>query len=156
MYISLFADIEDCGTPVGDDVARDMVEPGFGEYIVLIKSHGAKAMHHTCGSVVEIIPEMIECGLDVLQSIQPEAADMSLVGLKARFGRKLCFHGGISIQNTMPFGTPAAVRQEVKGIASVIKPDGGYIFCTAHNVQADASVENVQALLEAYHQYGRY
>ena len=113
-------------------------------------------MHHTCGSVVDLIPDMVECGLDVLQSIQPEAADMSLAELKARFGQELCFHGGISIQRTMPFGTPDDVRREVKGIADTVKPDGGYIFCTAHNIQADTSVENVQALMKAYHEYGRY
>jgi uroporphyrinogen decarboxylase len=151
---------DDFGSQVGllisPDTWRTFIKPGFGEYIELIKSYGATAMHHTCGSVVEIIPEMIACGLDVLQSIQPEAANMSLADLKARFGRKLCFHGGISIQRTMPFGTPATIRQDIKEIANTIKPDGGYIFGTAHNIQADTSVENVQALLEAYHAYGRY
>jgi len=135
---------------------RTFIKPGFAEYIGLIKSHNVKAMHHTCGSVVDIIPEMIECGLDVLQSIQPEAASMSLVDLKARFGQELCFHGGVSIQRTMPFGTPDEIRQEVREIAETVKPDGGYIFCTAHNIQADTSLENVQALLEAYHRLGRY
>ena len=112
-------------------------------------------MHHTCGSVADIVPELIECGLDVLQSIQPEAADMALAGLKARFGRELCFHGGISIQRTMPFGSPDDVRQVVQHIASTVKPDGGYIFGTAHNIQADTRVENVQALMAAYHKYGQ-
>ena len=59
-------------------------------------------------------------------------------------------------QQTMPFGTPDEVRQTVKKIADVIKPDGGYIFCTAHNIQADTSVENVLALLEAYQEYGSF
>ena len=81
---------------------------------------------------------------------------MSLVDLKARFGQELCFHGGVSIQRTMPFGTPDEIRQEVREIAETVKPDGGYIFCTAHNIQADTSLENVQALLEAYHRHGRY
>jgi uroporphyrinogen decarboxylase len=113
-------------------------------------------MHHTCGSVLEIIPDMIECGLDVLQSIQPEAAHMALPDLKAKFGQALCFHGGISIQHTMPFGKPETIRSEVSEIARTIKPDGGYIFGTAHNIQADTSLSNVLALLEAYHEYGRY
>ena len=134
---------------------RAYLRPGFAEYVDLIKSYGAVAMHHTCGSVIEVIPDMIACGLDVLQSIQPEAAHMSLADLKARFGGELCFHGGISIQRTMPFGTPDDVRREVREIAGVVKPEGGYIFGTAHNIQADTSVENVQALMEAYHEYGR-
>jgi uroporphyrinogen decarboxylase len=99
---------------------------------------------------------MIDCGLDVLQSIQPEAAHMSLAGLRSRFGRALCFHGGISIQRTMPFGTAETVRDEVRAIAETVKPGGGYIYGTAHNIQADTSVRNVLALVEAYHEYGRH
>jgi len=105
--------------------------------------------------VVEIIPDMIECGLDVLQSIQPEAENMSLANLKAKFGEKLCFHGGISIQKTMPFCSPDDIRQEVKAIADTVRPDGGYIFCTAHNIQADTPVENVLALMNSYLEYGK-
>jgi uroporphyrinogen decarboxylase len=131
------------------------IQPVFAEYIRLIHGYGARAMHHTCGSVAEIIPDMIACGLDVLQSIQPEAAGMSLRDLKAAFGGQLCFHGGISIQRTMPFGTPDEIRQEVRRIADVVGSDGGYILGTAHNIQADTSVENVQALMEAYREYGR-
>jgi len=144
------------GLLISPDTWRAVIMPGFREYISLIKRYGARVMHHTCGSVVEIIPDMIACGLDVLQSIQPEAAGMSLPALKARFGRELCFHGGISIQQTMPFGTPDAIRAEVRAIAETVGADGGYIYCTAHNVQADTSVANVQVLLEAYHEYGRY
>ena len=135
---------------------RTWIKPGFAAYMDLIHSYGCRAMHHTCGSVVDIIPDMIACGLDVLQSLQPEAAGMSLAGLKARFGRDLCFHGGISIQRTMPFGTPEEIRSEVREIARTVRPGGGYIFCTAHNIQADTPVRNVQALLEAYQQYGTY
>jgi uroporphyrinogen decarboxylase len=144
------------GLLISPETWRAAIAPGFMEYVALIKSYGARAMHHTCGSVVEIIPDLIACGLDVLQSIQPEAAGMSFAALKARFGRELCFHGGISIQRTMPFGTPDTIRAEVRAIAETVGPDGGYIYCTAHNIQADTSVENVWALLDAYHRYGRY
>jgi len=143
------------GLLVPAEMWRTFIKPGFAEYIELIKSYGAIAMHHTCGSVAEIIPDMIACQLDVLQSIQPEAANMAFSDLKRQFGDKLCFHGGISIQKTMPFGSPEDVRREVKAIADTVKPDGGYIFCTAHNLQADTSTENVLALMEAYLQYGR-
>ena len=142
------------GLLISPDTWRAWIRPGFAAYIDLIQSYGCRAMHHTCGSVIDIVPDMIACGLDVLQSIQPEAAGMSLADLKARFGRELCFHGGISIQNTMPFGTPEAIRREVRAIAHTIRPGGGYIFCTAHNIQADTPVENAQALLEAYHEHG--
>jgi len=143
------------GLLVSPDTWRAFIKPGFAEYVALIRSCGAKSMHHTCGSVVDIIPDLIECGLDVLQSLQPEAAGMDLARLKPAFGDRLCFHGGISIQRTMPFGTPAEVRAEVRRIADLVKPEGGYIFCTAHNIQADASVENVRTLVDAYREFGR-
>jgi len=133
---------------------RSFIRPGFASYIDLIKAHRALAMHHTCGSVVEIIPEMIECRLDVLQSIQPEAAGMSLKHLKKLYGRKLCFHGGISIQKTMPYGTRDDIRREVRTIADIVRRDAGYVFCTSHNIQADTPVDNVVTLMEAYREFG--
>jgi uroporphyrinogen decarboxylase len=144
------------GLLLSPDTWRSLIKPGFAEYVALIKSADAKAMHHTCGSVVDLIPDLIDCGLDILQSVQPEAANMGLADLQARFGPQLCFHGGISIQQTMPFGRPDEIRQAVREIAEAVKPDGGYIFGTAHNIQADTSVENVRALMEAYHDYGGY
>ena len=142
------------GLLISPGMWRAFIEPGFREYIDLIKSHGTVVMHHTCGSVVEIIPDMIDCGLDVLQSVQPEARGMSLADLKAKFGDELCFHGGISIQKTMPHASPADVRREVSGIADAVGSSGGYIFCTSHNIQADTSVENITALMDAYKEYG--
>lgn len=144
------------GLLISPDAWRTYIRPGFAAYIDLIQSYGAVAMHHTCGSVVDLIPDLVDCGLDVLQSVQPEAAGMSLAELEARYGRVLCFHGGISIQQTMPFGTPDLVRAAVREIAEIVRPEGGYIFGTAHNIQADTPVENVLALLNAYHTYGGY
>jgi uroporphyrinogen decarboxylase len=97
---------------------------------------------------------MIERGLDVLQSLQPEAADMDPRQLKAEFGERLAFHGGISIQRTLPFGTQEEIRQEVRDRIAALAPGGGYILCTSHNIQADTSVRNVETLLRAYHDYG--
>jgi uroporphyrinogen decarboxylase len=143
------------GLLISADMWRKFIKPGFADYIDLIKSHKTIAMHHTCGSVVEIIPDMIECRLDVLQSIQPEASRMSLVNLYEMFGERICFQGGVSIQKTMPYGSCDEIRREVKAIADVVKQRGGYIFCTSHNIQADTPAENIATLLEAYLQYGR-
>ncbi len=129
---------------------------GFADYVSLAKSHGIRVMHHTCGSVRPIIPLMIERGLDVLQSVQPEAFDMDPHTLKAQFGDKLAFHGGMSIQQTLPFGTKEEIRREVKERVEAFGPGGGYILCTAHNIQADTPVENALALLDAYREFGRY
>jgi uroporphyrinogen decarboxylase len=135
---------------------RRFFRPGFRAYIELAHSYGIKVMHHTCGSVRALIPDFIECGLDILQSLQPRAAGMDLGQLKHEFGRDLCFHGSVDIQQTLPRGTPAQVREEVRRRMEAGKPGGGFIICTAHNLQPDTPTENILALLEAYRDYGRY
>lgn len=151
---------DDFGAQNGPLISPEMWETylgdGFAQYASLIKQAGAYVMHHTCGSVRPIIPLMLERGLDVLQSVQPEAADMDPWSLKADFGHKLAFQGGISIQQTLPFGSPDDVRREVKEKIRALGHGGGYIVCTAHNIQADTPPENVMALLQAYHDFGRY
>jgi uroporphyrinogen decarboxylase len=142
------------GLLVSPSMWSEFLSEGFRQYNELIGAHGVVAMHHTCGSVVELIPAMIDNGLDVLQSLQPEARGMDPASLKRRYGRRLCFHGGVSVQRTLPRGTPDDVRQEVKNLANTMGKGGGYIFCTAHNVQADTPIENVQALLTAYRDFG--
>ena len=132
-----------------DEFLRD----GFANYLALIRQGGARSMHHTCGSVLPIIPKMIECGLDVLQSLQPEAAGMS-PDVLTRFGDRLSFQGGVSIQKTMPFGGGNEIRTEVKHLAETMGAGGGYIFCTSHNVQADVPVANVDILMSAYREFG--
>lgn len=151
---------DDFGSQNGPLVSPDMwlrfLGNGFGEYVSLAKSFGARVMHHTCGSVMPIIPLMMDRGLDVLQSLQPEASDMDPRELKRKFGDRLAFHGGISIQRTLPFGTPEDVRGEVRDRMDALGRGGGYILCTSHNVQADTTLENFEALLDAYGEFGRY
>ncbi len=142
------------GLLVSPTTWEEFLGDGFRDYVRLVKAHGAAAMHHTCGSVVELIPAMIERGLDILQSIQPEARGMAPARLKASFGDRLCFHGGVSIQRLLPRGTTDDVRREVRHLAEVMGENGGYIFCTAHNIQADTPMENVLALVASYGRYG--
>ncbi len=130
--------------------------PRFRQYIICIKRYGAIAMHHSCGAVSDLIPDMIERRLDVLQSIQPEASGMNIKELSEKFGSNISFHGGISIQKTMPFGSPDEVKNEVAKVSELFRDRVGYIFffCTAHNIQADTPVKNIIALMEAYHEFG--
>lgn len=149
---------DDFGSQNGPLVSPDMwvrfLGRGFADYVALSKSYGVRVMHHTCGSVRPIIPLMVERGLDILQSIQPEAVDMDPSELKREYGGRLAFHGGISIQRTMPFGAPEDVRREVKDKVQALGVGGGYILCTSHNIQADTPIENLEALLDAYREYG--
>lgn len=144
------------GLLVSERMWREFFGEGFAHYVRLAKAYGARVMHHTCGAVRPLIPLMIERGLDILQSLQPEAAGMAPRALKAEFGGRLSFHGGISVQRTLPFGTPQDVAAEVKDRVEALSAGGGYILCTSHNIQADAPIANVLALLQAYGDYGRY
>lgn len=81
---------------------------------------------------------------------------MDLPSLKASFGGRLALHGGISVQRTLPMGTPEDIRNEVEDRVQALGPGGGYILCTSHNIQADTPVGNAVALLKAYRDYGSY
>ena len=151
---------DDFGTQNGPFLSpamwRRFLRPGFEAFIDLAHRHGCKVAHHTCGSVKPLIPDMIDCGLDILNPLQPDVHDMDHRAIKASFGDRLCFHGSMSIQRTLPFGTPDDVRAEVRDRVEALAPGGGFIFCTAHNIQADTPIANVEALFDAYHSLGRY
>jgi len=150
---------DDFGTQMGPMASpqmwSDLLGDGFAQYVALIKSYGVPVMHHTCGAVGPLIPLFVERGLDVLQSLQPEASGMDPRILKTTYGARLSFHGGISIQQTLPHGTEEDIRQEVRERVEALAPGGGYILGTSHNIQADTPVRNVLALLQAYQRYGR-
>ena len=132
------------------------LKKGFTDYIKLAKNYGARVMHHSCGSVYNIMEKIISSGLDILQSLQPEAAYMDPGILKKEFGDRISFQGGISIQKTLPFGKPDDIKEHVRAVFEKFMPGGGYIACTAHNIQIDTSIENILTLLDAYHTYGLY
>ncbi|MBM4031857.1 MAG: hypothetical protein FJ291_08745 [Planctomycetes bacterium] len=158
--IDVFMMGDDFGTQTGPllspDMWRSFLRPGFKAFIDLAKRHGCTVAHHSCGAIRPLIPDLIECGLDILNPIQPEASDMDPRELKRAFGDRLCFHGGVSIQRALPFGTPDDVRREVAERFDALAPGGGFIACTAHNLQADVSLANTLALFDAYRTLGRY
>jgi uroporphyrinogen decarboxylase len=158
--IDIFMMGDDFGTQRGPFMSEAMWEryfkKGFHQYIELAHKYGIKVMHHTCGSVEPLIPKFIDSGLDILQSLQPRAIGMDLGDLKKKYGKYLAFHGSMDIQQTLPYGSPQDVREEVKGRMHVGKPGAGFIICTAHNVQIDVPMGNILALIEAYHDYGAY
>lgn len=144
------------GPLVSPRMWEEFLAEGFARYLEIVSAHGARSMHHTCGMVTPLVAGMAARGLDVLQSLQPEAMAADLPELKRTHGQRLAFHGGISVQKTLPLGTPEDVRREVKERVDVLAPGGGYILGTAHNVQSDCPLANVNGLLAAYHEFGRY
>lgn len=113
-----------------------------------IHEHGAKIIYHSDGSVTEAVPGLIEMGIDVLQALQFDAAHMDPTDLKTRFGDRLCFEGGVSVQHTLPFGTAEDVVNEVRHLIDVLGRDGGYIVGPSHAIQAGTPPENIVALFD--------
>ncbi len=150
---------DDMGTQTGPwvspDLYRRFFKANFARFNELAHRYGLRTMYHTCGNVTELVGDFVDAGLDVLQSLQPQAG-MDLIRLKRDYGRDLCFQGGIDIQGVMPHGSPEEVRAHVADRVRAMAPGGGYIFGTAHNLLPDVTSENIQALFEAYQEFGRY
>jgi hypothetical protein len=109
-----------------------------------------KTFKHSCGAVEEFIPHFIESGFDILNPVQCSARGMAPEVLKERHGDRITFWGGgVNTQKTLPFGTPAEVREEVLRRCEIFAPGGGFVFNTIHNIQARTPVANVVAMVEA-------
>ncbi len=108
-----------------------------------------KIAWHSCGSILPIIPDFIEIGLDILNPIQPLAHGMDPVFLKNTYGKDLTFFGGIDVQNLLPYGDSQSIREEVRRRIDILGIGGGYIVAPAHNIQPDTPVENVLAFFDA-------
>ncbi|OQA00636.1 MAG: methylcobalamin:coenzyme M methyltransferase [Planctomycetes bacterium ADurb.Bin412] len=137
------------GLLISPKVWRKLFFPKVKAMCELGHRYGAKVMMHSCGSTRKIWPDLIEAGVDIYDTIQPEAADMDPAELKKEFGDRICFHGTISIQKTLPFGTKEEVIAEVHERIRTVGKNGGFILAPAHNIQPDTPVENILAMYEA-------
>ncbi|MEI6386412.1 MAG: uroporphyrinogen decarboxylase family protein, partial [Spirochaetota bacterium] len=142
------------------ELYKAMVHPYHKELFSFIRKKAKQPIHifyHTCGAVRPLIPLLIEEGVDVLNPVQVNAADMDTKVLKREFGKDVTFWGGgVDTQRILPFGTPAQVRDEVKRRIDELAPGGGFVFASVHNVQSDVSPENFMAMWEAMREFGAY
>jgi uroporphyrinogen decarboxylase len=106
----------------------------------------AKLMFHSCGSIVDILPDLIETGVQIINPVQVTARGMDPAFLKREFGRDLVFWGGTDSQKTLPFGTAKEVRAMVARLIDTFGPGGGFVFSSCHNIQPDVPLENVLAM----------
>ena len=113
-----------------------------------------KIAYHSDGNIYPIIDELVEIGLDILNPVQPKCMDPHC--LKKRYGKNLSFWGTIDIQETLPFGTPAQIENEVKDRIKNIGPGGGFIISPTHHVQIDTSIGNFFTFWNAVEKYGKY
>jgi hypothetical protein len=134
---------------------RDLYQPFHRAVNDWVHRHTRwKTFIHSCGSVLELIPEFIASGFDILNPVQTAAAGMDPRTLKERFGERLVFWGGgVDTQHTLPFGTPAQVREQVRERLEAFAHGGGFVFAAVHNIQAGVPVENLLALFQAVRDY---
>ena len=150
--IDLFLLISDLGSQNGPLISlamfRTFVAPYLREMIERIHSLGARVMFHSCGDMYSFISDLIDLGVDVLDPIQPTGPEMAPERLKADFGDRLCFHGGIDMQRLLPQGAPQQVQAEARRYCETLGRDGGYILAPAHLFQPDVPPENILAMYE--------
>ena len=143
---------EDFGTTEGllislDDI-RDEVLFYYKDFAQLVSNYGARFAFHSCGSIHEVIPDLLNLGVSILDPVQVSAKGMDINFLKNTYGDRLTFRGAIDTTELLPRGTKEEVKEKVKYTVDVLGKNGGYIFCSSNEIGADVSLENVLAMYE--------
>jgi len=157
-YVHYTSSGDDFATQTGPFFSPDMfktfITPYFSERIRFTKQFtDAAFLHHSCGSVFSLIDDIMDCGVDILNPIQPKARDMSPENLKRQYGGKIVFHGGVDTQELLPYGSDEQIEQHVHDSIRVLNADGGYIFAAAHNIQPDVQPGKIEVMLRAAAKY---
>jgi len=143
---------DDFGTQSGQLISlkmyRRFYKPHHRRIFEAAKRHGARVMQHSCGAVFNFIPDFIEIGVDILDPVQTTAAGMDPRRLKREYGRDVCFHGGIDVQDILVRGTPDDVRRHLDELVETLGEGGGFILAPSHYIQGDAPMENVLTLFD--------
>lgn len=154
-YISVIVTVSyDFGTQKGEIMSPDCLREFYAPYHKslndYVHSHSdIKTFCHSCGSIYNIIDDLIDAGVDILNPVQCSALNMEPERLKEKFGGRIVFWGGgIDTQHTLPFGTPDEVRRQAEERVLTFAPGGGFIFTTVHNIQCNTPCENIVAAYE--------
>ena len=134
---------------------RELWLPYYKQLNDWIHAHTAwKAFKHSCGAVERFFESFIDAGFDIVNPVQCSARGMEPEQLKAKYGDRLVFWGGgVDTQKTLPFGTPAEVREQVLRRCEIFAPGGGFVFNAIHNIQAGTPVANIVAMFDAVREF---
>jgi uroporphyrinogen decarboxylase len=137
---------------------RELVKPLHAELLAFIRARTtAKVFFHSCGAIRDLLPDLIEIGVDVLNPVQVSAAGMDTAGLKRDFGHDLAFWGGgVDTQGVLGTSAPGEVRAEVRRRVGDLAPGGGFVFASVHNIQANVPPESIAAMWDAVEEHGGY
>jgi len=138
------------GILIGQDRWRKLFKPRYERLYQRTHESGKYVLTHCCGGIEKILPDVIEIGLDVYQSVQPEAKNNNPYDLKKKFGDKITFWGGLGSQNMIPFRTPSEIKDEVRSLCKNMGKGGGYILGPAKEIQPETPNENIAAVVEAF------
>ncbi len=133
------------GLQMGPDLWREFIRPVLARMYDAVRRAGRFVMIHSCGDVDELFDDLIDIGLSCFNPFQPEVMDVH--SLMKRYRGRLCFHGGLSTQRLLPYGTAADVRRESQRLLDEGR-SGGYIFSPAHDVEGDVPLENMMSFIE--------
>jgi uroporphyrinogen decarboxylase len=135
------------GVLIGADRWRKFVKPGLKKIFSYARARGLAVMVHSDGDVSELIPDLIEMGVQILNPLQPEA--MNILEIKRAYGKELCLNGGISTQFTLPLGSTQDVRRETAACLQLLGAGGGYVAGPAKAIMRDVPLANAAALIDA-------
>jgi len=140
------------GLIMGLPMWKKYIRPCLEKMYAHVKAKGMFVAQHSCGDCVSVFPDLVEMGLDIYNTFQPEVYDIEFC--KKEYGHKLTFYGGISTQRLLPFASPGEVEEEMERIIGVLSPDGGYILAPTHAMPGDIPPENVLAFLRTAKKHG--
>ena len=149
----------DFGTQIGPYISLNMFREFYKPYHTkankwIHENTTWKTMYHSCGSIVELMNDLIESGVDILNPVQCSAKGMDPKNLKETYGDKIVFWGGgVDTQKTLPFGKPEDIKKEVKERMNIFGKGGGFVFNPIHNIQKGTPQKNLIALIEAVEEY---
>jgi uroporphyrinogen decarboxylase len=136
------------GLLISPEMWQKFIRKSLKRYFDVSHEYGCRVMQHSCGAIRDIIPSLIEDGVDILDPIQVAASGMELAGLVRDFGKQLCFHGGVDTQRTLPFGNVAEVRAEVRSYLDLTGKNGGYILRGSQSFIEDIPLDNILAMYD--------
>lgn len=139
------------GLMISRQMYRDIIQPFHRRLTTVAKTYAPQAtrMFHSDGAVFEILPDLMDAGVDMLEAVQTDAAGMDPQRLKDAYGKSLGFHGAISVQHLLPHTDPPTVDRECRRLVEILGKDGGYIAAPAHAIQVGTPTANVLAMLKA-------
>jgi uroporphyrinogen decarboxylase len=158
-------DVVSCSDDMGDgrgplvsmNMYRKFIKPRHLKFFDAIRSlTSAKVLYHSCGSIIKLIPDFIDLGIEILNPVQVSASGMETKLLKQEFGNQVTFWGAIDTTSVLPNGTTEDVLDEVKKRINDLAPGGGYVLAAVHNIQPDVPPQNILTMYQSAREYGVY